>query len=70
VNPSFVLSKEFLTGMAKPWWEPGVDVNERNPQLVEAYEAQLRRLYSTNMFLRVKLGLKNVRTLDTILGHP
>jgi len=34
------------------------------------YETWVRRLYATNMFHPVKLGLENMRTLHKLLGNP
>jgi hypothetical protein len=46
----------------------GTSTNPKNH--VSGYEKWVRRLYATNMFHPVKLGLDNMRQLHQLLGHP
>jgi hypothetical protein len=43
--------------------------NSSTPQY-SGYEKWVRRLYATNMFHPVKLGLDNMRQLHQLLGSP
>lgn len=43
---------------------------ESNGKSITEYEKWVRRLYSTNLFMPVKLGLENMERIHTALGNP
>lgn len=48
---------------------PGADMGP-NPTNYTPYERWVRRLYQTNLFNPVKLGLQNIQDLHNALGSP